>query len=71
MVSIMRTQRNESKKHATGCGERRIKSKDDSHFTPGREMVKLKANLDEGLFIPFLRFYFYLLKICLLGHTGS
>ena len=56
MVSIMRTQRNESKEHATGCGERRIKSKDDSHFTPGREMVKLKANLDEGLFIPFLRF---------------
>lgn len=57
MVSVMRTQRNESKKHyATGCGERRITSKDDSHFTPGREMVTLKANLDEGLFIPFLRF---------------
>ena len=43
MVSIMRTQRNESKKHATGCGERRIKSKDDSHFTPGREMVNTES----------------------------
>lgn len=44
MVSVMGTQRNESKEYyVTGCGERGIKSRDDSNFTPGRVMVILKS----------------------------